>query len=637
MTLYNKLVAGMLTVFLLLIGSVLTNEFTTTLNFLEQQQRSEMNNTINTVGLALAPYLEKHDYVAAESVINALFDGSSYSVVKLNFLDNDKEIVRTYKVVAHSVPQWFIDLNFLTKQHDQRIITSGWLQLAEIEIVSHPGDAYEQLWDALINLIIAFALAILAGLLLIALMLKRSLRPLSLIIRKMKDIAENKFGEPLTQPNTKDLIPVVDGINAMSRQIEKNFQTQAQEAQKLRERAYMDPVSQLGNRSFFLSQLNQWLNESAVGGVALLQAKFIKDAYDTHGYENGDRLVQELANQLKASDSSHEATIARISTEEFGFIFPNISEEDLRVVAEDIVCQTKTICANPAGILPDESILGVVYNTGPKGCGEILSLMDNAVSLAHSSPENHFGIITEQDSRTTLGKQQWRALVEEAMHSHTIHFKFQSANDVHGAIFHKEVFSAIEMDGERYTANQYLFALEQLNAGYIFDQYVISNMIDKLEQGIIEDVLAINLTVSSVSAPSFIRWLTKELSKHKTVSNKLHFEIPELCFIHHQHHTALLCNAITASGAKFGVDNYGRHFHSLDYVNEFRPHYVKLDYLYTHQIEDEKQRYTLTSISRTAHNLGITTIASRVETQAQLDFLSEHFIEVFQGFIVDKQ
>ncbi|MCX9564723.1 EAL domain-containing protein, partial [Vibrio cholerae] len=41
-------------------------------------------------------------------------------------------------------------------------------------------------------------------------------------------------------------------------------------------------------------------------------------------------------------------------------------------------------------------------------------------------------------------------------------------------------------------------------------------------------------------------------------------------------------------------------------------------------------------ISRTAHNLGITTIASRVETQTQLDFLSEHFIEVFQGFIVDK-
>ncbi|EMR35896.1 hypothetical protein MUQ_16109 [Vibrio harveyi CAIM 1792] len=33
----------------------------------------------------------------------------------------------------------------------------------------------------------------------------------------------------------------------------------------------------------------------------------------------------------------------------------------------------------------------------------------------------------------------------------------------------------------------------------------------------------------------------------------------------------------------------------------------------------------------------MTTIASRVETQIQLDFLTEHFVEVFQGFIVDKE
>lgn len=69
----------------------------------------------------------------------------------------------------------------------------------------------------------------------------------------------------------------------------------------------------------------------------------------------------------------------------------------------------------------------------------------------------------------------------------------------------------------------------------------------------------------------------------------------------------------------------------------YRPNYVKLDYLFTHNLDDEKQKFTLTSISRAAHNLGITTIASRVETQTQLDFLSEHFVEVFQGFIVDKE
>ncbi len=199
----------MLAVFLILIGSVMAVEFKTTRNFLMQQQRSEMNNTINTVGLALAPYLEQKDSVAVESVINALFDGSSYSVVRLTFLDTDEEIVRSYPVVANGVPKWFTELNFLNKLHDRRVVTSGWMQLAEIEIVSHPGDAYEQLWAALVNLATAFLGMFLIGIVLVSLMLTRALKPLKLITRKMEDIAKNHFGEPLEKPRTKDLIAVL--------------------------------------------------------------------------------------------------------------------------------------------------------------------------------------------------------------------------------------------------------------------------------------------------------------------------------------------------------------------------------------------------------------------------------------------
>ena len=146
MTLYKKLVVGMVTVFLLLMASVFVIQFNTTRDSLEQQQRSEVNNTINTVGLALAPYLKDKDKVAVESVINALFDGSTYSVVRLTALDSDYQIVRSYPVKPSHVPQWFIDLNLFKAIHDKRVVTSGWMQLAEVEIISHPGAAYEQLW-----------------------------------------------------------------------------------------------------------------------------------------------------------------------------------------------------------------------------------------------------------------------------------------------------------------------------------------------------------------------------------------------------------------------------------------------------------------------------------------------------------
>ncbi len=636
MTLYKQLVAGMIAVILMLLISVFIIEFNTTRNNLIQQQRSEVNNTINTVGLALAPYLEDKDTVAVESVINALFDGSSYSVVRLIFLDSGEEIIRTYPVQPIDVPKWFTNLHLFERIHDRRVVTSGWMQLAEVEIVSHTGDAYTQLWSAFERLLIAFSFIMLIGLLAISFILRRALRPLQLIVAKMEQVAHNQFGDPLPRPATQDLIYVVDGINSMSSQLEKSFKAQAKEAQQLRERAYIDPVSGLGNRAYYMSQLNSWLNEGGIGGVAILEASFIRELYEEKGYEAGDGKVRELADHLKVSLTSPGLVSARISTEEFGFILPNMDDTELKLMADSIITFVQDINADPTGMATSNVALGVVHSEEKKKTGEILAMLDNALANAKTNPELAYGYLTDSNSTTIKGKQQWKNLVEEAISNDWVTFRLQAANNSWGQPYHREVFSAIEKDGERFSANQYLFALEQLNASHIFDEYVIESMVKRISAGGVSEPLAINIAQSSISQPSFIRWVTQLLNKHKDEAPLLHFEIPESCFINSPHHTALFCNAIRAAGADFGVDNYGRHFQSLDYINEFRPAYVKLDYLYTHHLDDEKQKFTLTSISRTAHNLGITTIASRVETQTQLDFLSEHFIEVFQGFIVDK-
>ncbi|EOV0398962.1 EAL domain-containing protein [Vibrio fluvialis] len=636
MTLYKQLVAGMVTVLILLMICVFIIEFKTTRNNLEQQQRSEVSNTINTVGLALAPYLENKDTVAAESVINALFDGSTYSVVRLRFLDDDAEIVRAYPIKPSQVPQWFTNLNLFEPIHDRRVVTSGWLQLAEVEIVSHPGEAYAQLWQALIRLCLAFGSITLVGLMAIALIVRHALKPLQMIVQKMAQIARNQFGDPLPLPDTRDLTAVVEGINSMSAQVEKYFKAQAQEAQMLRERAYIDPVSQLGNRAYYMNQLNGWLSENAVGGVAILQAQFIKELYEEKGYEAGDGMVRDLAAQLKATVTTPNATIARISTDEFGLILPNLDESELRLVADGLINAIQVVNPDPTGMAAADASLGVVHNKESKTSTEMLSLLDNAVATSKANPELKYGFVTSATHKVVMGKQQWKALVEEAIHHDWVTFRFQAANHSDGQTFHREVFSAIEKDNVRYSANQYLFALEQLHASHLFDQYVLQAMVEKLDAGELTDTLAINIAQSSIEQPSFIRWVTQLLARHKTVCDKLHFEIPESCFVNAPHHTALFCHAVRSAGAGFGVDNYGRNFQSLDYINEFRPDYVKLDYLFTHHLDDEKQKFTLTSISRTAHDLGVTTIASRVETQVQLDFLSEHFIDVFQGFIVDR-
>ncbi|WP_059122108.1 bifunctional diguanylate cyclase/phosphodiesterase [Vibrio sp. MEBiC08052] len=637
MTLYKQIVMGMIALFILLISSVFIIEFNTTRSNLEQQQLSEVSNTINTVGLALAPYLEDKDTVAAESVINALFDGSTYSLVKLTFFDDRPAIVRTYPITPNGVPAWFTHLDLFKPINESRVVTSGWMQLAEVEIVSHPGEAYRQLWDALIRLSIVFGCVFLFGLIAIALIIKHSLRPLHAIVIKMEQVARSQFGKPLPPPMTKDLVHVVDGINRMSSQVEKSFMAQAREAQQLRDRAYLDTVSKLGNRSYYMNQLENWLSEGGYGAVAMLQAAFIEESYDVQGYESGDAQVKTLAERLKLSVNAPGTIIARLSSSEFAFLFPHAEDDEIQSIAEDIMNCVSDMTPDPTGFVSPEAYLGLVLNKSKTSTSNILSLLDNALASAKANRTKPYSYINSDENRLVMGKQQWKALVDEAMKNDLVHFRFQAACDKDGQELHKEVFSSIEKNGQRYSATQYLFALEQLNVSHIFDEYVIQQMFDKLaqdEDG--NDILAINISDSSISDPSFIRWVSQLLMQNPSVAKRFHFEIPEECFIEIASYTALFCHAIRGAGADFGVDNYGRHFQTLDYLNEFRPHYVKLDYLFTHNLKDEKQTYTLASISRAAHNLDITTVASRIETQEQLDFLAEHFIDVFQGFIVDK-
>ncbi len=507
MTLYKKLVVGMVTVFILLMASVFVIEFNTTRTSLEQQQRSEVNNTINTVGLALAPYLKDKDKVAVESVINALFDGSTYSVVRLTALDSDYQIVRSYPVKPSTVPQWFIDMNLFKAIHDKRVVTSGWMQLAEVEIISHPGAAYEQLWQGFIRLLSAFSVIFLAGLIAISYILRRSLKPLAAIVKKMHDIANNQFGEPLTRPKTKDLIAVVDGINMMSAQIELSFKEQAKEAQRLRAQAYLDPISKLGNRSFYINQVDQWLAEQTQGGIALLHAEYIGDIYETKDYQRADAHVKELSQRLKNTIDVPGATIARLSSDEFGLLFPHMDESELRILADSIVNCVNGLNTDPTGLAKPKASLGVAHSKDQKTRSEVLSMVDNALSKAKAQPDKPYGFIGSDTPSNLMGKQQWKALVEEAIHSDWVKFRFQAAKNTWGKVFHNEVFSSIEKDGETYRANQYLFALEQLDATNIFDQYVIESMIKMLESGELNDPVAINIA-------SHTTYTTKNRSSH---------------------------------------------------------------------------------------------------------------------------
>ncbi|MGL6335159.1 EAL domain-containing protein [Aeromonas jandaei] len=634
MTLYRQLLATMLLLFGLLFAATYWVQFNSTRSYLAQQQETTVINTATSLGLALTPYLENGDKVGAESVIKAIFDGGYYRIVRLDLLASKDVIEEENSSRIQGVPDWFIKLGLFPEVSNESILTSGWLQLGKLKVVGHPGQAYHELWVGMSELATWFVIGFLITTILLMRALNFLLKPLKQICDQAVEIELHHFGHTIPEPRTHELKQVVQAINVLSGKLAVQFKEQAEEAEKLRERVYVDAVSGLGNRAYFVGQVNAWIAEAGQGGVMLVAVDMLEDIYRDEGFAARDNMVKSIAQvlreQLKGWDG---AAVARISATEYALLCPTDDFEQLKELAEIINSRIADLVVNPMEEGNSLSVIGIAGRDGNDDLSALLTKADNALGKARN--ERRGAVVIEGgDSQGMMGRLAWRDLVQDAINRHLWRFKAQPACRFdNGSRMHAELFASISRDGTDYFAGQFLPAIEQFKLGSEFDQAILESSCGLLQRDA-ELTLAINITAGSLCSDDFLVWLPEFLSEHVNLQGRLLFEIPEAAIVKHREQVTALVQMLRQLGFEWGVDHYGRHFQSLGYLEELAPAYVKVDHGYTSQVmEPGADTSFLAAVCRAAHNAGVLTIATRVEDQQQVELLSKLHIDGYQGFV----
>ncbi|MGF1699425.1 EAL domain-containing protein [Photobacterium makurazakiensis] len=647
MTIYHRLFVWMLLLFSLLLTGIFYSQIKTTRSFLVEQQSVEMRNAMNAVGLALSPYLKASDPVIIESVINAIFDGSFYQKVTLEVFEPKTRIERQYPVAPTTVPHWFQQWVTIPSATQTNTITSGWLQLAKITVTSHSSIAYSKLWQNAKQLMWTFGTCMLFGMVLLKFILDRLVkRPLEVVQQKAKDIAKNDFGEPLAEPNTRELKDMVIAFNQMSLKLKQHFSQQANEADLLRKRAYQDPDSGLGNRRLLQLQLEEWLTTDTLQsqhGLMIISIPAFSQLRQTNNYAASTLLAKAVGTKL-ASFITPSRHIGRLSHSEFLFITNDQSKNTLSNMANSLRHELMEIIqstfANQRALQADHEVeIGIILKNKDKPGNEIslsqlLAQCDNVRAMAKQKT-NKVAIIDDNQaapSLTSWGKQQWLELIHHALKENQLIFTHQRAINKEGNELHRELFTAIQYQGKTFSASQFFPPLEALDNTVEIDKYILEHAMISLQNK--HHVLAVNLAPTTVTNGGFVHWLNRKLQQSPTLSQQLIFELPEAVFIHFPEHVKLLCNIITTHSFSFGIDSCGTHFNS-SYLQHFRPRYIKLDFTYTSQLDEDIKTDALKAITRAAANLDIISIATRVETRQQLESLDQLGVQGFQGFAVE--
>ena len=119
----------------------------------------------------------------------------------------------------------------------------------------------------------------------------------------------------------------------------------------------------------------------------------------------------------------------------------------------------------------------------------------------------------------------------------------------------------------------------------------------------------------------------------------MHFEIPEAGITSNLEACVKLVAIIEKGGAKFGVDNCGRQMRSLDYLQQIKPSFIKLDLSLScynsEEQEDNLQNLELCrALVNIARGLDIKVIITGIEDIKHLQAVKPLRTDGYQGYIV---
>jgi len=646
MTLYRQLlflIAGMiLTIF---VGTYSVN-VDNARRYIVEQLTSLSEDTATSLGLSLTHAIEKQDVPSMELLIDSLFDHGYYASITLTDIKGTILVERRRELTIAEVPQLFVRAFPIDAPTGRAVVMRGWNEIGHVTVQSHPGYAYAQLWRTATGMLLWFGLTALVLALLGSLLLKRLLKPLHAVEQQAEAVADKRYDVELALPRTRELRTVVAAMNRMTRKVRKAFEEQSRSAGRLRDLAYGDPLTGLGNRRYFDAQLQARLaeDESTTGSSLLLvHLDGLQTLNDNFGFQRGDALLRAAAEVISTVCKPFDgATLAHLSGADFGILLPQITGTEAEQVATAI-CQDLAVL-HSRGLTENENVahIGLTFQSTDKQASEMMAAADLALRSAQGGGPNswHATNIESERESDAHGRAYWSQLLQKTLEDEAVLIYAQPVSDLRGEghLLHREILVRVpDEEGRPLSAGLFMPMAEELGLTQEFERAILHKAFDKLSRQPHDACFAINIAPASLRDEQMVAWILQQAREWPSAAPKLCFELPESAVLRSPKEASLFSSAMREMNICFGLDHFGQSFSSFGYLKSLRPDYVKIDAAYSGKLaEDIDNRFFVETLIGVAHSLDILCIAEAIEDQTQMDVLQQLGADGIQGYLIGR-
>lgn len=618
-------------------------------DYLDTQLSQSAQDTANSLGLSISPYVGGADITVAETMVSAIFDSGAY--LKMKYTDTNQKVIfdRTTPLQLEEVPDWFIQSFELVPPVMTSEVNDGWRIAGTLNVQAHPGYAYLSLWRhtkaVFWNSLVICLLALVA----VHVLLIAVLKPLKDIEKQARSLAEKRFELLDYMPMTTELQAVVRALNHMVAHVRRNFSEMNDRAEQLNQQVYLDSLTTLPNRRALVQSftaLNQLsANEDDQHYIMLVALSSLKLVNDQQGYAAGDLYVQKAADLLIHHVRGQEsAQLFRISGSEFVVLarFGQSSAEEFRQGLQQTfeIARTDNYTAGFAAVVQRKLSAGEDLSTtlsrlDSEQARLNVNAIDNTGTLSKELPlsRSNWQDILHQFTRsvvsdTSAGNSDTSLQVSAEMaqmFSLEVQPVYQQQN-----VVYIETFVRFSSKGQQLASADVFAMAERLGVSLLLDKALVTYILTQL-RGLTNQRFAINLSKSALHDEQFTLWLCKTVSTNQAQLPQLVFEVNEQATLGAIGSAKRFFDQIKQAGAAVAIERFGASFSSFRYLQGLNVDFIKIDGSYIRALEEADTRFFVETMTHICHGIGIRVIAAQVETKAQVDHCDQLHVDALQG------
>ncbi len=632
MSLIKQLWIGMILLLLLSLGGTFIMSLLSAKEYLANQLKIKNIDDANSLALSLSQ-MDK-DNIDIELIITAQFDAGHYEYIMFNDQHKKPIVVRRFDNSESPVPEWFAKWVNLDAAPGVALIQDGWQQYGNIIVKSHGSFAIESLWKQAKGLLEWLLISsLLAGLLGIF-TFRRIADPLKQLIEQAEAISERRFISS-TEPGIAEFKRLTKAMNRLSSDVKTMLEKDTAQLEILRRDSLRDSLTELNNRSHFLSMLDNTLtrdDSENIGVIILCRVLNLQELNSSIGRNQVDEILKEIAQAFHYVCQQHTNSYAgRLNGSDFAIVIPAV--ETMDSLTADLVQRL-----NFQLIARDHQNIGIpiaaIQYQSHDDRHKLMHHLDGA--LAQAEIKGDHAVITcvkAQESGHHRNLSDWRHDIHFALENNLLSLGKFPVRNIKGEILHMESPLRMRLGDEDKTAGYFIHWASRLNLLTVIDLAVVKIVLQNLLQAM--SPLAIHISSDLLNNSRAKEEFLTLLNQARDRTHNLWIEFSEASILRYPNEFRSLTKELRQLGCKIGLEHAGLEFIRFEQLQDIGMHYLKIDSAIIRQIDKNPNNQTFVqSLCQLGHSLGIIMIAEGVTSDNEKSTLIKIGVDAFTGPLI---